>query len=460
MVTFQELKWLEAENKYNLSFTLIKKKKPSFYDEGFFFSFMNKIYLILFIPFFIYPNNSLVNKIDIVGNSKTKEYIIERELLHPMDQALDSLIMIEDVNRLYNLGIFSTVEIQLLDSTYNVNLVESLAIIPDLVIDYSEITETWSYGLGIAHLNFLGLDQEFYFGGAFIGEKWFALSLNNPWIYGDHVSFETLIYNMFADNPFYNYRYNESLYYSSIGFHKNIYNKFKFSISYYKHTIKDDTVPDNVIEEVKLKPLTNRYFSFGINYQYDKRDVFIDPLNGHLFELNLRYSKDLIRNLDISQINISFEKYFELELDLLDEPVISYKLSGLFKYPEFNKLPIYEYEYLGGEDYIRGYSSLPQNYPNESFEDKIICSNVIYNHIEFQTTILKRKDYGKIEFGVDGVLFLNSGLGSNNVNKFNIDNILFGYGFGFKFFITGPPAPISIMFGYNPYGQSYTHLND
>ena len=109
--------------------------------------------------------------------------------MHPVNNALDSTILKEDINRLYNLGIFSSVDIKLENNIYKVNLVESFFIIPDLVIDYSEIARKWSYGLGLVHLNFMGLNQELYLGGAFIGEKWFAISLNNPWITGDHVSY-------------------------------------------------------------------------------------------------------------------------------------------------------------------------------------------------------------------------------------------------------------------------------
>ena len=61
---------------------------------------------------------------------------------------------------------------------------------------------------------------------------------------------------------------------------------------------------------------------------------------------------------------------------------------------------------------------------------------------------------------MDGVLFINSGLGSKNADKFKLDDILVGYGFGFKFFITGPPIPIGLMFGFNPYGQTHIHLNN
>jgi hypothetical protein len=178
-----------------------------------------------------------------------------------------------------------------------------------------------------------------------------------------------------------------------------------------------------------------------------------------LFGINIGYSKSLINNnSDISQLSFSLQKFFLLKSKYLHEPVFSYGIYGLFKFPKFSQLPIHEYEYLGGEDFVRGYSSFPDEYP-DGFEKNIEVSNIIYNYLELQSTILKKKDYGKIEFGLDGVLFINSGIGSKAIDQFSFNNLLIGYGFGFKFFITGPP-PISIMFGFNPYGQKYTHLNN
>jgi len=405
------------------------------------------------MPLFLLPNNDLVDKIIIDGNKKTKENVIRREILHPIGQPLDSLILNEDINRLYNLGIFSTVDIQFKNNTYQVDLVESFSIIPDLVIDYSEITKKWSYGFGLAHINFFGLNQQLYLGGAFIGEKWFVISLNNPWIYGDHVSFNTVLYNRFSDNPFYDYRFNATYFLVETGFYNGLNNKFEFGLSYYKnkkHTRGD--VPQNEQD-------IYRYLNLEFNYQYDTRDVYKDPLKGSLFGINTRYSKSLINNnSDISQLSFSLQNFFLLKFKYLHEPVFSYGIYGLFKFPKFLKLPIHEYEYLGGEDFVRGYSSFPNEYP-DGFEKNIEVSNIIYNYLELQSTILKKKDYGKIEFGIDGVLFINSGIGSKAIKQFSFDNLLIGYGFGFKFFITGPP-PISIMFGFNPYGQKYTHLSN
>ena len=402
----------------------------------------------------LFSSDLILQKVDTIiisGNKKTKDYIIKREILHPMYTSLDSLVMFQDINRLYNLGIFSTVDINVTDNTYNVNLVESFSIIPDLVIDYSEILDMWSYGLGLAHINFLGLNQNLYVGGAFIGDKWFALSLYNPWLYGDHVSLKTILYNRFSDNPFYDFSFNETYFLVESGFYHGLNNKFQFGLSFYKN--KKD-------EKYSVVPLPSnekdlyKYINIEFNYQYDTRDVYKDPLKGSLFEISTGYSKSLSSNTsDVSHFNISFQKFFLLESKYLHEPVFSYQIYTLLKFPDFNQLPIHEYEYLGGEDYVRGYDSFSLDQYN------IENSNIFYNHFELQSTILKKKDYGKIEFGVDGLLFLNSGIGSKRIDIFSLDNLLVGYGFGFKFFITGAP-PISLMFGFNPYGESYTHFSD
>ena len=429
-----------------------------FFCEGFFY--IKKLKLTLNILFFILcslllSDASISQKIDTIiinGNKNTKDYIIKREILHPIHTYLDSLDMAEDINRLYNLGIFSTVDINVENNIYNINVVESFAILPDLVIDYNENLKKWSYGLGLAHINFLGLNQSLYVGGAFIGEKWFAISLYNPWLYGDHISLRTVLYNRFSENPFYDLSFNETYFLVESGFYKGLNNKFQFGLSYNKnkkHTI-NGLLPSNEKD-------IYRYLNLEFNYQYDKRDVYRDPLKGHLFEITAGYSKSLINsNSDISHLSISFSKFFLLESKYLNEPVLSYEIYTLLKFPNFNQLPIHEYEYLGGEDFIRGYYS--DEFP-DNFDKDIEVSNVIYNHLELQSTIFKKRDYGKIEFGIDGLLFINSGVGSREFNSFSLDNLLVGYGFGFKFFITGPP-PISLTFGFNPYGQRTTHFSD
>mgnify|MGYP000476027505 CR=1 FL=1 len=96
-------------------------------------------FFLLFISLLTLCFSNYIDTIIISGNKKTKEYVIEREILQSSNSYLDSAVLIEDKNRLYNLGIFSTVDISYDKGVYKVDVVESFSTLPDLVIDYSEI---------------------------------------------------------------------------------------------------------------------------------------------------------------------------------------------------------------------------------------------------------------------------------------------------------------------------------
>ena len=48
-----------------------------------------------------------IEKIEIIGLNKTRNYVIEREIFHPINAKLDSSLANLDRNRIFNLG-FST----------------------------------------------------------------------------------------------------------------------------------------------------------------------------------------------------------------------------------------------------------------------------------------------------------------------------------------------------------------
>ena len=51
----------------------------------------------------------VVSKISVEGNQVTKEYIIRREIQHPLEVKLDSTIASEDRDRIDNIAVFSSV---------------------------------------------------------------------------------------------------------------------------------------------------------------------------------------------------------------------------------------------------------------------------------------------------------------------------------------------------------------
>ena len=140
---------------------------------------------IVFSPIILYSlcAASPLEDINIIGNQHTRIEIILREIQHPIPGKYDSTLALKDRNRIYNLGLFSTVEIKQVDSLYRVLLVETFRFYPIPLVDHNE-AKGWSYGGGIAFLNFRGLNQKLIFGSQIGKENTYFLSFRDyTWSY-------------------------------------------------------------------------------------------------------------------------------------------------------------------------------------------------------------------------------------------------------------------------------------
>ena len=64
------------------------------------------LFLFFLTVSFCWSSDNSIIKIEFKGLTKTKNYIIDREVKHPLNIPLDSTLAIEDRNRLFNLGLF------------------------------------------------------------------------------------------------------------------------------------------------------------------------------------------------------------------------------------------------------------------------------------------------------------------------------------------------------------------
>ena len=106
---------------------------------------------------------NLVSEIEVTGHRKTKEYIIRREIQHPVNIPLDSTLVEEDRDRIENLGIFSIVSWQMVPNedgscTLSYSVIETLGIIPGAMPIYSE-DNGWSLSGGVLIKNFRGRNE-------------------------------------------------------------------------------------------------------------------------------------------------------------------------------------------------------------------------------------------------------------------------------------------------------------
>ena len=136
--------------------------------------------------------NPVVSAIDIHGLQITKRYIIEREILHPLNIPIDSNLVEQDLNRLKNLGIFSEVtwnELPLENGTsiLNFRAIESISLLPIFSPVYNE-EMGWSLILGTRINNFRGRNEKLLLRGRIGNISAYDVIFKNPWFFGDHVS--------------------------------------------------------------------------------------------------------------------------------------------------------------------------------------------------------------------------------------------------------------------------------
>ena len=401
---------------------------------------------------------SQLEEIKIIGNEHTQNDIILREIQHPIPGEYDSTLVREDRNRIYNLGLFSTVEIEQVDSTYTIFLVETFRYFPIPIVDFNE-AKGWSYGGGIVFLNFRGMNEKLTIGGIIGEETTYFLDFRDPWIAGDHVSLSGSVYQFHTKNPVYSYYYKEKGFNIGTGFYKNEFHKIKIQTGFEYAAIDTSEVNEKSNENQKVIPLKYKYIKGEFTYRYDTRDIYLDPTAGVLITLNLNPKFSIGETENYHLFQIKYLKYFQLSRGFFN-PVLSLETRLLLQQSE--SFPIFAYQYLGGEDFVRGYSPLPDKNAEE-IAHLIEGYNIFYHTVQLQHTLIKKNDYNRfnigIEFGIDMVYFADIGIISDEFSSFKLKNTILGYGFGFRIFASGAGV-IGVDFGFNPYGQQFLHLSD
>ena len=421
------------------------------------------MYYIILILFFqstiLFSQN--INFIEIKGNNKTKDYIILREINQKINMPWSYQSLIDDKNKIYNLGLFSSVDIEVIINSkeeyiYTIIVSEMWYIWPFPIIKYDNRTEELSYGGGLSHNNFRGRDEKISFGTTFGSIKEYFLWYENPWISGNHNSLEIGFYNESSDHHVYNIIEKDNGFFTEGGFYKGSNHKFNFWINYNNKLI--ETLDDSdkaILESDELIKMDFSYIRLGYQYKYDTRDVYIDPNSGSFLNIELINAFGLDDTENIHEMEFQFNTYKKL-FESYWNPIFKYKFLANIQYSNVN-IPIFKKNYIGGQGYVRGYSAIPLQNSFSNSREMIEVDNFIINSFEVQSTLINRKEYiDKVEMGVDIVFFADWGLGYGINQNPAKSNSLFGYGLGVRIFIMG--GVIKLDYGFNIQGSSKFHL--
>ena len=181
-----------------------------------------------------HPENSIVSQIVIEGNKKTKDFVLFREIHHPLNSRIDKALIEKDRNRLENLGIFSFVSWELIPKKSDTFILkykvkESLQSTPPTIFPIYNESKGWSLGALWLFNNFQGRNQLLALSGSVGGEDTYGINFKDPWLINDRISFSINIKKNLYENRFLNYgvEYNSK----EIGIGKRFNNSIRTEIS-------------------------------------------------------------------------------------------------------------------------------------------------------------------------------------------------------------------------------------
>ena len=309
-----------------------------------------------------------VNKIDIKGNTKTKDVVVRREMRIYPGEKYDGGKLKRSKERLYNLGFFE-------DITFDV---EDTAVPnkKDMVVEVKESkTGEFSFGGGFSSIDkligFVEIEQrnfDLFNFPTFTGDgqdlklraefgsvrKNYLLSWTEPWIFDHPLSFGFDLYASERNRSgSTGYAYDEVRQGGALRFGKEFSDYLRGDLVYRLENVDISDLSIDASQALKDEEGKKTISSVFLQLTRDTRDNRFNPLKGILVSGSVEVAGGFIEgDRDFAKFFNSNSHYstigpFVLELKLREGIVSSYGDS--------DRVPIYERFFAGGTYTIRGY---------------------------------------------------------------------------------------------------------
>ncbi|MCK4260059.1 MAG: BamA/TamA family outer membrane protein [Halanaerobiales bacterium] len=315
-------------------------------------------------------NEGFLKDIKIMGNQKTRDYVIRREVQLQPGEVFNINKVYKDLRDIYNLGFFDDVKPQIERATDGSNKV-------DLVIEVEE-KKTGAFNVGGGYsskdgwLGYVEVKEPNLFGrGQRLGLKWeFGESMNyelnffDPWAFGKEFSFGVDLYNKTNNNS----KDSEKGNYSKVSrggslqigrpLTEDIKGLLKFR---YENTLTDWDDDQYSNEQGDTRSLT-------LSTVRNTTDSPFFPTTGGIDVGSIEYAGQILGgDYDFTKLNLESRRYFP---GFRDGHV--WALRGKVGFATGSALPYHEEFKIGGSETLRGYDNL-------SFSgDRMVLANLEY----------------------------------------------------------------------------------
>lgn len=388
--------------------------------------------LLLFLKFLFaqeYPDVSIpVDTVIIIGNDKTKDEVILREIpfSFPDTLQIEDFLLIQ--NRVQNLFLFNQVEVYPIEDDFQsillIDVKETWYIYPVPILFINE--RDWdkiSYGFQVSHFNFRGMNEKVNIGGWAGYNPSFFLNYYNPWL-GSKAKFIFGIglYKQKIENKFFDFDEDHLGFSLTFGkrFGLNTFIETSFSLTKIKFPeAYQPFLVSNSSEDIVPKT--------GVNFRYDQRDLFEYPMKGFFLSWS-------VYRTGFTKSQPQFWRWqfdHRLYIKLLNQ--LSIGGRNLVKLNR-GKLPIYDRIFIGYSERIRGYFSrafTAQNLMLQNIELRLSIFPIKY--VSWKQAPYLSKFFQGLKYGATIGFFMDSGTVWNRTEQIKLDNFFTGYGAGIHF---------------------------
>ena len=231
-----------------------------------------------------------INKITIIGNTRTNDSVIRRELSLLEGDSFNKVKLNSSISSIKRLGYFETVNYKLQDS----NVLNAL----DIIIEVKEMnTGSVSFGVGYSSLNdtsiTFGLKERNFLGEgkklrleANLSEKknTYSLGMTEPYFLDRHLSLFGDVFDQESENSKGDVKSESTGISFGVGFKSNqISQRFKYKYNTSESTTSSTSTAASITGEEGVEIVTS---SVTHSFSQDTRDSFFNPTKGYnwLFE--------------------------------------------------------------------------------------------------------------------------------------------------------------------------------
>ncbi|HKI78212.1 MAG TPA: BamA/TamA family outer membrane protein [Ignavibacteriaceae bacterium] len=387
---------------------------------------------------------SVIDEIEITGNTKTKRDVILRELRVTPGEEYSQNLVEEIPYRLNRLGFFQPVQTPEFyinsrnKGVLSIKVKERQTNNFDGILGYipGNTQNESGYFTGLANVSLRNL-----FGtGRAAAIRWQKLNRSSqelelkylePWLFGFPINITAGLFQRKQDTTYVQRNINLSLQYLAT---EDISASFTFST---ESIIPSDT------DTLSFTVYNSSTISTGLNFKYDTRDDPYSSTKGLLFISAYSFSRKKINgpqkfispglatDIDLQRIELEFKIYYLL----FQRQVIVLGLNGKeLRGSNFDLSDLYR---LGGTNSLRGYR-----------EDQFLGSRILWSNLEYRF-LLSQRSFGFLFF--DTGYYFRKAEPQNNIYK--AEDFKIGYGLGIN--LETSLGVIGVSFGFGK-GDSFS----